>query len=252
MVIERIHKDNAVFSFLPDDLFLVSYPRSGNRWIRYLLANLLYPEEEWTIKSLRRVVPDLHQPIPEPFPFLKKRIYKTHSINLDAAARIIYIYRDGRDVALSYYNFQSTLKNYSHDFTFFLNQMLQKGFLFGTWQDHLEHYLLSNKWSNFLPVQYENLFDDTAGNLKRIGDFIGCSFSEELIKNAITKSTFEKQQQDHFLYKYESNWIKGYHGGIRGRPGGWRESFSDEMNDLFWNYTSRICERIGYHYDRDL
>ena len=29
-----------------DDTFLVSYPRSGNTWTRFLIANLLHPEVE--------------------------------------------------------------------------------------------------------------------------------------------------------------------------------------------------------------
>lgn len=29
----------------PSDVFLVSYPRSGNTWARAIIANILYPNE---------------------------------------------------------------------------------------------------------------------------------------------------------------------------------------------------------------
>jgi hypothetical protein len=32
----------------PDDTFIVSYPRSGNTWTRFWIANLLHPEEPVT------------------------------------------------------------------------------------------------------------------------------------------------------------------------------------------------------------
>src|ERR1700754_3798391 len=31
-------------TIFPDDVYVVSYPRSGNTWTRFLLGNLLYPD----------------------------------------------------------------------------------------------------------------------------------------------------------------------------------------------------------------
>src|SRR5436309_14565785 len=42
----------------PDDTFIVSYPRSGNTWTRFLLANLLHPAEPATFLIIERMVPD--------------------------------------------------------------------------------------------------------------------------------------------------------------------------------------------------
>ena len=42
----------------PDDTFIVSYPRSGNTWTRFLIANLLHPEEPATFANIERLVPD--------------------------------------------------------------------------------------------------------------------------------------------------------------------------------------------------
>ncbi len=38
----------------PDDTFIVSYPRSGNTWTRFLIANLLHPQEPVTFANIER------------------------------------------------------------------------------------------------------------------------------------------------------------------------------------------------------
>ncbi len=46
------------FAVYPDDTFLVSYPRSGNTWTRFLIANLMYPAECVTFANIERLIPD--------------------------------------------------------------------------------------------------------------------------------------------------------------------------------------------------
>src|SRR5438552_14985380 len=36
----------------PNDVFLVSYPRSGNTWIRFLIGNLAYPDVTVTFANI--------------------------------------------------------------------------------------------------------------------------------------------------------------------------------------------------------
>ncbi len=96
----------------PDDTFLVSYPRSGNTWTRFLAANLLHPQEAATFANIERLVPDAEaqssrymRRIPSP------RTIKSHSYFDPRYPRVIYIVRDPRDVALSYYDFS---RKYRH------------------------------------------------------------------------------------------------------------------------------------------
>src|SRR5438874_11952371 len=90
----------------PDDTFIVSYPRSGNTWIRFLIANLLHPEIEVGFANIDTFVPDTAalssralKRTPRP------RVLKSHQYFDHRYPKVIYIVRDARDVALSYYQF---------------------------------------------------------------------------------------------------------------------------------------------------
>ena len=43
----------------PDDVFIVSYPKSGNTWVRFILANLLAPGERITFRNIDNYVADV-------------------------------------------------------------------------------------------------------------------------------------------------------------------------------------------------
>src|SRR5215469_6269647 len=93
----------AVFA---DDTFIVSYPRSGNTWTRFLIANLLHPEQPASFANIERLIPDCEA---QSSRYMKRasrpRIIKSHEYFDPRYKKVIYIVRDPRDVALSYYDF---------------------------------------------------------------------------------------------------------------------------------------------------
>ena len=46
---------------LPDDIFIVSYPKSGNTWMRFLIGNLLFQDEPITFSNIELKVPDIYR-----------------------------------------------------------------------------------------------------------------------------------------------------------------------------------------------
>jgi Sulfotransferase domain len=90
-----------------DDTFIVSYPRSGNTWTRFLIANLLHPQGPVNLLDLERLVPDTEGQSRQYFSVIPRpRVIKSHQYFDPRYKRVIYVVRDPRDVALSYYHFQ--------------------------------------------------------------------------------------------------------------------------------------------------
>ena len=46
------------FAVWRDDTFIVSYPRSGNTWTRFLLANLVYSDRTVDFTNIEKLIPD--------------------------------------------------------------------------------------------------------------------------------------------------------------------------------------------------
>lgn len=80
------------FAVYPDDTFVVSYPRSGNTWTRFLIANLVHPDEEVSFANIEKLIPDTSsqsnralKATPRP------RIIKTHEYFDHRYPKTIYI-----------------------------------------------------------------------------------------------------------------------------------------------------------------
>jgi len=91
----------------PDDTFIASYPRSGNTWTRFLIANLVHPEPPVTFANLETIIPDASALSSRQFKRVPRpRLIKTHEYFEPRYRKVIYLVRDPRDVVLSLYSFR--------------------------------------------------------------------------------------------------------------------------------------------------
>src|SRR5579859_8166001 len=90
-----------------DDTFLVSFPRSGNTWTRFLVCNLVNPDSPVDFAHLESRIPEIYDTTDRDLrAFTRPRIIKSHECFDPRYRKIIYIVRDPRDVVISYYEFQ--------------------------------------------------------------------------------------------------------------------------------------------------
>src|SRR6185437_12161706 len=188
------------FTVFPDDTFLVSYPKSGNTWARFLVGNIVRPHENVDFSNINGIVPgpgatsdrDLrHMPRP--------RIIKSHQYFDPRYPRIIYIARDPRDVAVSQYHFQRKRKLFGDDYPIekFVERFVAgRTCDYASWGEHVGSWLSTrNGQPGFLLVRYEDMIRDTAHELSRIASFIGVAATPEIIQKAVERSSANKMRE---------------------------------------------------------
>lgn len=62
----------------PDDVFLCSYPKSGNTWAKFLIANLLWKEESITFANIEQKIPAIYYAERKLLKVPRPRILKSH------------------------------------------------------------------------------------------------------------------------------------------------------------------------------
>jgi hypothetical protein len=185
----------------PDDILLASYPQSGNTWMRFLIANLVYLDWVVDLSNLDRLIvdPDVTPKrdidrAPEP------RIVKTHGSFDPRYRRIIYLVRDPRDVALAQYHHMRQSRRISNDVALeeFIERFVKRDLNrhVGSWGENVGSWLATrSSYQRFLIVRYEDMLADTARELSRVADFIGCPSTPEGILQSVELSSLDKMRE---------------------------------------------------------
>lgn len=245
------------FAIFPDDTFLVSYPRSGNTWTRFLVANLVYPNVDVSFKNIERLIPDTSsqssralRKAPRP------RIIKIHEYFDHRCRKIICIVRDPRDVVLSYYEFQRKyrhiqdgypIQNYVNDFV--SGNLNSKGW--GTWGENVASwYYTRGKTKDFLLLRYEDMMTDPVRELARTATFLGLDSDPARIEQAVRRSSADRMRE---MEKRESkDWVatKNHRQDIPfvrvAKSGGWKEKLPAECVAQIEAAWGEIMVALGY------
>jgi hypothetical protein len=184
----------------PDDVMLVSYPRSGNTWMRFLLSNLRTPDSPATLDNLDRRIPGIYfTPSREIARMPSPRIIKSHEYFDPRYRKTIYVVRDPRDVAVSYYYYElrmgradtSGVDEFAKSFV--LDRVGARWW--GTWAEHVGSWLGARQGADdFLLVRYEDLRANAFVETQRIAGFLGLGADRERAERAIAASSFDSMQ----------------------------------------------------------
>jgi hypothetical protein len=196
-----LHPPGRNLQVLPDDVFLVSYPKSGNTWTRFLIANLVYPEKIPDFSNINDLVPDPEamakrdlERAPRP------RLLKSHQYFDPRYPKVIYIVRDPRDVVLSEYHFDIKRRAIPEDFPLaqFVERFLrgEVNHQSGTWFENAASWFYTRHGDpRFLLVKYEALQSRAMDEMERIASFLGISTDQERLAFAIEQSSADRMRE---------------------------------------------------------
>ncbi len=236
------------------DAFLASYPKSGNTWLKFMLTHLL-GDREADLDNDSTVVADVgsHRSTPRVLPG-GGRLIKSHEPYAAPQKRFyrkaIYLIRDGRDVAVSYYYTLIRRGLYEGDFAPFLRLFLEGGVDgYGPWHEHVESWLESPLRSDgsLLVLKYEELLADPVGGLSAAMEFLGVPVARERAEQTIEAYSAERMRERERRTRFHERKKRQDIMFVRAaRAGDWAETFAPADEALFREVTGDLLERLGY------
>lgn len=255
------------FAVYPDDTLLVSYPRSGNTWSRFLIANLLYPTVDVDFTNIERLVPDTTtqssralKHVPRP------RVIKSHEYFDHRYQRTIYVVRDPRDVALSYYDYnrRNRFIDDSAGIDAFVTRFVAGDLGFrgwGTWAENVSSWVYTRGGDpNFLLLDYGQMQANPEASLQRVAKFLNIAADPALLQRAVERSSAErmrKLEQQQF-----EQWLSTQSYAIRrtkkartrteipfigaAKSGNWRTAMPEPSVHLIESAWGDIMTTLGY------
>ncbi|ELK18576.1 Sulfotransferase family cytosolic 2B member 1 [Pteropus alecto] len=186
-----------------DDIFIITYPKSGTNWMIEILSLILKDGDPSWIHSV---------PIWKRAPWCETimgafslsdqsspRLMSSHlPIQLftkaffNSKAKVIYMGRNPRDVAVSLYHYSKIAGQLKDPGTpdQFLQNFLKGEVQFGSWFDHIKGWIRMQGKENFLFITYEELQEDLRGSVQRVCQFLGRQLSEEALGSVVAHSAF--------------------------------------------------------------
>lgn len=230
----------------PDDTYIVSFPRSGNTWVRFQIASMQHPEEGISFRNIEQFVPDIHKSRKLINSLPRPRIIKCHSPCFEAFPRFVYVLRDGRDAMISFYHYALGERSFRGSLREFLGSDVATRF--GTWPHHALGALMyaQKNPERVLLVRYEDLIESPMEQARRIADFCGLNVDEGVVRRASARSRFSRLQEMERRHGSEIEGRNGFRFFRRGVPGQWKEASIGEELRPFLEEAGEALSILGY------
>jgi hypothetical protein len=250
-----LHRPGRSLLILPDDTFLVSFPKSGNTWTRFLLANLRFSDEPATWANINRLIPDPTGTAKRDFDRMPRpRIIKSHECFDPRYPRVIYIVRDPRDVVLSQYHYHRKIRKIEDDSPLerFVTRFLAgETCPHGSWGQNIATWVYASHGNpRFLLLRYEDLVADTARELAKVVAFLHLSAGPEQIAQAVERSSADRMRQLEQKQPDKNELMKGSRKDLSfvraAGSGGWRSELPAPMVARIEAAWGPLMRHLGY------
>ena len=250
-----LHQPGRYLDVWPDDVFILSFPKSGNTWTRFLIANLIYPETPADFSNINRLTPDPEAMSKRELAKMPRpRIIKSHQYFDPRYPRVIYIVRDPRDVMLSMYHFQRKCRLIEDQFPLekYATQFIAgKTSPYGSWGDNVASWLVTRQnRPGFLLLRYEDILEDAARELNKVVAFLQIPPDAERIANAVRRSAADEmrklERSQAHLWSSTKSTRQDLPFVRAAKAGGWRTELPEEAVSQLEGAWGHLMTHLGY------
>ncbi|MDR3504842.1 MAG: sulfotransferase domain-containing protein [Acidocella sp.] len=263
-------------------VWLASYPKSGNTWVRAFLHNYItrpetahsinqltdfsvaecaapffrQPGETLTTEQVQAKRPSVHEELTRLHPDLV--FVKTHNANLamhgiplctpEHTAGAVYIVRDPRDVALSFAAFaqkgvDEIIELMASPGAANASDELQVFELLSSWSEHVRSWVGAPRR---LLTRYEDLVAEPERYFARIIRFIGTGeVDQQRLARAIEFSSFKSLSAQETAEGYKAGGTSGKF-FRQGKAGQWRERLTPAQAERITAAHGEVMQKLGY------
>ena len=227
-------------------IWLASYPRSGNTFLRNVLFQCYGIESSTYHHETTYTLEDNY----DTFDIVKTHLLPEElPVNYKSLPKV-YLIRDGRDAVVSMAHHKKDLIDIGTNFIENLQEIIiaAEGTHFGGWSKNVMEWI---KAADII-IRYEDLIVDPIKEIEKIRAIYPLpepdrskvpSFNQLKQGNANYGSgKFHNLTGEDEKTFSEKNFRKG-------KAGGWKEEMNEYYQDLFWNYHGAIMIKMGYLYD---
>ncbi|XP_043942192.1 sulfotransferase 1C4-like isoform X2 [Protopterus annectens] len=244
------------FQAKSDDLLIATYPRAGTTWMQEIVD---------MINNKGNIEKCIRGPMHDRFPFIEivplppspsgvkhaeqmqsPRIIKTHlpfqlipKSFLEEKCKIIYVARNAKDNAVSYYHFHQMNRGLPEPGTWeeFLKKFQEGTLCWGSWYAHVQGWWDAKDHHNILYIFYEDIKESPRREIQRVMQFLNADLPDNILEKIYQHTSFEFMKKnpmtnystipppifDHTISAFMR----------KGIVGGWKDSFSPSQNEAF-------------------
>ena len=262
--------------YAPDKgvVWIASYPKSGNTWIRFLVCNLVFGPLD-SAAQLAQLAPDVHElngvcEIASPRVLMKTHFPYCARLPLASrTAAAIYVVRHPADVMLSNFHYARRRRALTPDDGTALERYID-GYIaargdprwlelgMGSWEENVRSWVSAGREFPLLRVRYEDLLADGPKAARGLCEFLGIARTDEEIERAAAAASFERlrdieeedirEQRVGIFYKpYLQG---GIDAGVRfmraGRSGEGARALTSAQRERFGSAFGALQRELGY------
>ena len=236
--------------FLPQDVFIVGYPKSGNTWFQHLISGVVHGVDARLSPPLlaNDLVPDVHYNT-----FYRRystpMFFKSHHLPRPDYRRVVYLLRDGRDAMVSYLHFLESTQRRKLDFM----ELVTTGatHIPCKWHQHVDSWLRNLHAAEMIVIKYEDLVSKPVAQLERFCRFINLDRERSHLEAAAEAAQFRnlRAKEARLGLERPEIWPADKFFFRRGVVGSYKDEMPANVLQAFMSDAAETLQRNGYAVD---